>query len=190
MKYLIGVLLASTLALPLAAQTPSSSPPAAITYTAKHPPRFEDFPVSERWDRARAPVQLTTSSERMFRTELTDASEGGPNFAGHYTFAIWRCGSNCAAGAVIDLRTGRVFPPPLGAHGDGWGRWCIAAGLFDGAAIDFQVNSRLVVIKSGLNFSEERNVNVPDEDYFVWEDNRFRQLLHVSGKQHSGVTSQ
>ncbi len=62
--------------------------------------------------------------------------------------------------------------------------------MFNGAAIDFRINSRLVVVKAGLNHSEARKANVPDEHYFVWEDNRFRQVFHLSGKQLSTAKSQ
>jgi len=54
--------------------------------------------------------------------------------------------------------------------------------VFAAAAVDFRLNSRLAVVKSGINYSEALKANVPDEYYFVWEDNRFRQLLFLSGK--------
>jgi hypothetical protein len=49
----------------------------------------------------------------MFRTRLTDAAKESPNFAGHYRFTIWGCGSECISGAIIHLETGKVFSPPL-----------------------------------------------------------------------------
>jgi len=153
-------------------------------FDAKHPPRFEDFPVADTWDQQRAPLKLVTSSERMFRTQLTNAAKEKPNFAGHYRIAMWGCGSNCAAGALIDLETGAVFQPPRATpNATGWDHWIIGAGMMADAAIAFFVNSRLVVVKGGLNYSETLNTNVPDVYYFVWEQNRFRQLLFISGKQ-------
>jgi len=70
------------------------------------PPKFEDFPATEQWSGKSAAVKLTSRSETMFRTRLTEASLEKPNFAGHYRFAFWGCGSNCAAGAIVDLETG------------------------------------------------------------------------------------
>lgn len=34
----------------------------------------------------------------------------GLNFAGHYCFVYWGCGSNCQDSAVVDLITGIVYP--------------------------------------------------------------------------------
>jgi len=151
--------------------------------SAKRSPVFEDYPVSELWHGTTAPLKLTTRSERMFRTNLTNAAKGPPNFAGHYRFTFWGCGSLCGAGALIDLQTGEVFPPPLGANGNGWEHWIMSPAFFDSFGIDFRSESRLVIIRTGINYSERLQKNVPDVYYFVWEANRFRQLLFVSGKQ-------
>ena len=54
--------------------------------------------------------------------------------------------------------------------------------FFEGAGVDFRLDSRLVVVKGGINYSEALKANVPDVYYFIWEEGRFRQLLYVSGK--------
>jgi hypothetical protein len=144
-------------------------------------PQFEDYQVAQTWHGAPVPVKLTTPSERMFRTNLTNAAKETPNFAGHYRFTIWGCGSNCAAGAVIDLQTGRVYAPPLGGKGDGWSRWIVSSAMMADAAIDFHPDSRLVIVRRGINYSERLKASVPDVYYFVWEGDRFRQLLFISG---------
>jgi hypothetical protein len=138
-------------------------------FDAKHLPRFEDFPVTEHWDGVPAPVRLATRSERMFRTRLTQAAKEPPNFASHYRIVIWGCGSNCRAGAVVDLKSGVVFPPPLSSGGEGWNRWGIGSEEIE-HDIDSRPNSRLAIVNS---------MDVPDVYYFVWEGNRFRQVLHV-----------
>jgi hypothetical protein len=150
-------------------------------------PRFEDFPLTENWNRPSVPLKLITRSERMFRTQLTNAAKEPPNFAGHYRLTFWGCRSQCGAGAVIGLQTGLVFPPPLDAHEDGWDRWIKSPALFEGSAIDFRRDSKLVVLKGGINYSEVLKANVPDVYYFVWEHSRFRQLLFISCKQPSNV---
>jgi hypothetical protein len=169
---IVGALLAATQSTGL-----------AQTSEAKQPPHFEGYPVTEIWHGTPAPLKLTTRSERMFKTQLTKAVNEPPNFAGHYRFAIWGCGSDCGAGALIDLKTGEVFQPPLGAHGHGWDHWIISAALFEGSGVESHPESRLVIIRSGINYSERLQRNVPDVHFFVWEDNRFRQILFVSGKQ-------
>jgi hypothetical protein len=161
-----------------------SARPQTVSFEAKHPPRFEDFPVAEKWDQLPSPVRLRNPSEKVVQTELESGAMEPPNFAGHYRFTIFRCGSECAAGAVINLKTGEVFQAPLATkNGNGWERWIISTGMFDGAAIEFRVESRLVIVFCGRNYSERLQKNVPDAYYFVWEGNRFRQLPHVSGKQ-------
>lgn len=182
MKAPLHVVVVSALAIFAAAQ-PQSSPISANTYDAQHPPRFEDFPAAEEWSQERVPVKLSTRSERMFQTQLTNAAGEPPNFAGHYRLAFWGCGSMCGAAAVVDLQTGSAFPPPLGDHGDGWDRWIMTPAFAEDSGVDFRLDSRLVVVKGGINYSDAVQKNVPDEYYFVWENNRFRQLLFISGKQ-------
>ena len=176
--------MACVLAVSAWAQQPNPRPPQTPKFDSNRLPRFEDFPVVETWNRPPAPLKLTTRSERMFRTQLTNAARDLPNFAAHYRIAYWGCGSNCSAGALVDLQTGDVFPPPLAkANGNGWERWIMCTACFDGANDEFHLDSRLMIVRCGLNYSERLAKNVPDVYYFVWEDSRFRQLLHISGKQ-------
>jgi len=107
----------------------------------------------------------------MFRKQLTSAAGQPPNFAGHYRFALWGCGSNCAAGAVIDLQTGEVFQPPLApANGNGWERWIISAGMMEDSGIEFRPDSLLVIVRSGIH------KNTSDIRYVLWEGTHFRLL--------------
>lgn len=77
------------------------------------PPRFERYPVKEIYKGRVAPVRLDTRRARMFRTRLREDSRGGVNFAGHYAVVFWGCGTGCAQVAVVDVKTGRVYWPPL-----------------------------------------------------------------------------
>ena len=171
----IGAFILVIVAFSALAQTPF--------YDTKHPPQFEDFPIAEKWTPPAVAVRLTTASEKMFRTNLTNASKEPPNFAGHFRFTFWGCGSNCGAGAVVDLSTGSVFPPPLGGKDGGWDRWIISSGFLEGSGVDYRLNSRLVVVKCGFNYCDGDKANSPDRYYFVWESGRFRRLLFVSGKR-------
>jgi hypothetical protein len=48
---------------------------------------------------------------REYPTVLRRALKDPANYAGHYTVAIWGCGSSCLMFAVIDRETGRVITP-------------------------------------------------------------------------------
>ena len=54
--------------------------------------------------------------------------------------------------------------------------------FFESSAVDFRRESRLVVVKCGINYSEILKTNVPDVYYFLWEHDRFRPLLNILGK--------
>jgi hypothetical protein len=154
-----------------------------LKYDAKRPPHFQDFPATEIWKQPPAPLKLATGSERMFRTQLTNAAKRPADFAGHYTMAFWGCGSNCSAAALIDLKMGAVYQPPLATpDANGWDRWIMCPGSFEGTGDEFHVDSRLMIVRCGMNYSEQLQKNVPDTWYFLWEQNGFRQLLYISGK--------
>ena len=146
-------------------------------------PRFEDYPAREVWQGKPPSLKLVTHSERMFRTRLTEAANQAPNFAGHYRITYWGCGSNCSAGAMIDLRTGDVYQLPLATpNGSGWERWIECTACFDETGEDVHVDSSLMVSRCGLNYSERLHKNVPDTYYFLWEGATFRRLLFIPGK--------
>jgi hypothetical protein len=185
-KVPLHIISVSTLALATLApaQPQSPRPSATVKYDANHPPRFEDFPVAEKWNQERASLKLSTGSERMFRTQLTNAAKEPPNFGGHYRITYWGCGSVCSAGALVDLHTGDAFPLPLAKpNGTGWEKWIMCTASFEGTGDEFHIDSRLMIVRCGMNFSESLKKNVPDLYYFVWENNRFRQLMFISGKQ-------
>ena len=142
-------------------------------------PRFEDYAVIQIWHGTPAPIQLVTPAERTFRTRLTSASKEPANFAGHYRFAIWGCGSECISGAIIDLETGNVFSPPFAKDNSTAMHFSVCQSAYENSGIDFRVNSRLLVLRCGLKYSERLQTNVPDGYYFVWEGERFKEILHV-----------
>jgi hypothetical protein len=90
-------------------------------------PRFEDFPAAEVFRGEPAQPVLTTVEEQRYRTVIRrgvsmgwgakDGTTGrelaapGPNFARHYVIVTWGCGSPSLMKAIVDLKTGCVFPP-------------------------------------------------------------------------------
>jgi hypothetical protein len=97
-------------------------------------PRFEDYPVNEIFREALAEPILKSPEERRFRTVIRQgvskgwgAEDGisskhidvpGPTFAGRFVIVRWGCDSPCLMAAIVDAKTGRVFPPPF-HHGPG-----------------------------------------------------------------------
>jgi hypothetical protein len=106
----------------------------ALAQNTDAPPRFEDFAVKQAFTGTPAAPLLTTPEARRYRTVIrqgvskgwgvADGATGkelampGPNFAGHHVIVTWGCGSPCLMMAIVDLKTGRVFPPPF-HHGPG-----------------------------------------------------------------------
>lgn len=89
----------------------------------KSEPKLDNYPVTETWQGHAASVQVTSRSEHQFRTQLRKAAQKPPDFAGHYRFAFWGCGTQCVGGALIDLETGKVFQPPLAPKTSGEEHW-------------------------------------------------------------------
>jgi hypothetical protein len=159
---------------------PMAPQPQATRSPAPPPPRFEDFPVDERWNGPNAPIKLVTRSERMFRTQLTEGSKGPPTFAGHYRFTGWGCGSVCAAGAIIDLKTGTVYPPPGGGKLEGWDRWIFSHGFVDGPFDEYRLNSRLIIVRKQAMDPAKQTLT-----FFEWTGDGFRKVAQVLEKRPS-----
>src|ERR1017187_5236638 len=157
---LTGIVLAAD------AQSPTKLPP------------VEDYPASRNWSGENAPLNLVLPSERVFKTRLAKAASEKANFADHFRFTSWGCGSNCAAGAFVDLETGRVIQPPLTAGTAGWDRWMFCWQAFQGAGVWTRPDGRLLIIRCGKALIERLDDVVPDTYYFIWEGSRFKLVAH------------
>lgn len=91
-------------------------------------------------------VRLETQLARMYNTRITETySSEGVNFAGHYCFVSWGCGSPCKMSAIVDAQTGKVYPGPNGTLG-----------------YTFKTDSRMVL----LNKPEDGSVFFPKAGYY------------------------
>jgi len=150
--------------------------------TERRLPRFQDYAVSESevFRGPAAALKLPASAASDVRAKLTENATGQPNFAGHYEFVTWGCGTNCTAGAIVDFKTGIVYSPPLNERTRwlpeyrGWG---ICAASWDGPW-EARIDSRLIVISCGWNY-DAQGKNWPDVYYLVWRENQFNELLHI-----------
>ncbi|HNW98027.1 MAG TPA: hypothetical protein PKK00_06420 [Bacteroidales bacterium] len=72
---------------------------------------FGDFPVDTMFKGLKAPLDLKSHKlGKMFRTAITTTyNKEGVNFAGHYCFVEWGCGSGRQESVVIDVRTGKIY---------------------------------------------------------------------------------
>ncbi len=83
---------------------------ASAAASAQPLPRFEGYPANNIFKNEPAPVDLASNPKAsQFRTRLQASAKEGPNFAGHYTFIDWGCGTGCTSFAIVDAKTGGVL---------------------------------------------------------------------------------
>lgn len=69
---------------------------------------YEIYKTTRAWNGTRRDPVLDTPFKRKFKTVLTEASKGRPDFDGKYVVASWGCGSECKSVAIIDIETGAI----------------------------------------------------------------------------------
>jgi len=108
-------------------------------------PQPGDYPAGEIFRGRAAKVDLRPKESREYRTRLKEAASQPANFAGHYVLAKWGCGSSCAHGAAVDLKSGKVVFLPGTVC-------CWPIELPENfEPIEFKLQSRLVVLNGQLN---------------------------------------
>lgn len=138
------------------------------------PLRFRDFHVAVPAPRTPAAPVLDSNDAKMFRTVLRAAAAQGPNFAGHYTVAVWGCGSSCSDFVIVDAVSGRVtFDNALRAI-SGIYVWGVADGY---NSLRFRRDSRLLVILGAPNEDETRD----GVGFYDWTGVSLKLLRFVPG---------
>jgi hypothetical protein len=142
---------------------------AGQVFSQQRLPRFKDYPVSDFFTGANAPLVLKRD-DRMFRTRLREASREKPNFAGHYILTFWGCGTSCVMGAVVDAKTGRVY----------WWNFTVCCWPNDVddkfEPIEYRLNSSLIVF-SGARNEKEGDVGA---HFYRFDRGRFVHLRSIS----------
>jgi hypothetical protein len=134
---------------------------------AQDAPRFSDHPVTQIYRGKSAPPRLTTPEARQFRTRLREAAAGKANFAGHFIVAKWGCGTSCATGAIIDVRSGAVTMLPFTV--------CCSRETYDDFdSFAYRLDSRLIVFLGQRNEEGENGYH-----YYVFDKGRLRFLRTV-----------
>ncbi|MBX3165520.1 MAG: hypothetical protein KF900_13675 [Bacteroidetes bacterium] len=117
---------------------------------------FDDFKVNKIDNKRHAPLDLKSSNGASnFRTRLREGyNSDSANFAGHYTFVWWGCGSPCQSSLIIDRQTGKIYGGLVAANG-----------------YDYRVNSRMMI------------VNPPDTNGFYTNVSYLKPLIYVFNEQ-------
>ncbi|MCL4360373.1 hypothetical protein M1555_03920 [Patescibacteria group bacterium] len=105
-------------------------------------PKFEGSP---------SPVNFSNFPEaKTFDTRIKEVVAKGVNFAGHYTFVSWGCGTDCFGYAVIDVTSGNIIAFSKGEGGYHLG--------------DISVNSNVVIFEPVYAGQDRRYYQVRDEN--------------------------
>lgn len=145
---------------------------------AQKVPSFKSYAVKVGRKESKQPDLASNKNARMFRTNLRNAAKEGVNFAGHYVFTTWGCGTSCLESAIIDARTGKVFFPSI-LQGVGAG-FCDLPD--DTETLVYKSDSRLLIL-SGFKGGAQNDANEGcGIFYFEWTGANFKQIKFIPKK--------
>lgn len=139
-------------------------------------PRFEDYHVKEVYRGKPAQLQWPEwPNHDFFRTSITELTESGTNFAGHYAIREWSCGTNCRWLLMIDLKTGKFIGP------GGYGSLSLEYETQPDPTepITFRANSRLLIASGCFDIESLEKPVECGAKYFVLEKQKFRQIHYI-----------
>ena len=128
---------------------------------AQEPYPFEEYPAPTSFRGKPAAPILDSPKARLYRTTIRYAAKRGPDFAGHYTIAMWGCGSQCTHFVIIDAQTGRVYVPSVGVS-------------FSLAGPIYRLDSTLLVTEQEASMSGPNRL-----DYYNWSGSKLVHLKTV-----------
>jgi hypothetical protein len=121
---------------------------------------FSEYPAVVSGEKPAAP-KLETSLAREHVTIIRAAVRRGPNFAGHYTVAVWGCGTACGVYVIVDDHTGEVYEPPEISKG-------VDLGF---AEPGFRADSSLMVVANCPD-PTEYGFNNCERKFYKWDGSR------------------
>lgn len=136
-------------------------------------PAFEAFPAEDIYDGKPAKPVLEPDDDPDSRDSraILDTANRKPDFAGHYTFALWSCGSSCFGAALVDARTGEVFDTPFSGFAYGY---IYGVGIQDTfEPLQYRRDSRLLI---ATRCPQERRCGTRA---YEWDGKRFHLLKEV-----------
>ncbi len=147
-----------------------AGPPGPGSVTAKPRPavpQFASYPVAQVYTGPNAQPILDTPRKHAYRTRLRAAAAMKPDFAGEYVVATWGCGTACIAGAVVNVRTGRVTFLPGSVSG-----WGAVDTTFE--PVERRVGSSLIVLAGMINEQEPLGAH-----FYLFDGTTFRHIHTV-----------
>ena len=114
-------------------------------------PQFSNYPATQSESPSRHRL-IATPLTKNFKTAFAQAMRSPVDFAGHYVTTSWGCGTGCAAGAMVDVNTGKSYPLPS-------------------ADIITRPDSRLLVAKQYSSDGVEETV-----EFYVWTGKQFKLI--------------
>ena len=115
------------------------------------------------------PVDLSSHRQaRLYRTTLRRQAALGPNFAGHYTIAIWGTGTSTQAFAIVDALTGRVYfsdELPFVSWADWW------EGEY---GLKYRLDSNLLIVYGRRMEQDPKGIF-----YYLWDGKSLRHLKSI-----------
>jgi hypothetical protein len=135
--------------------------------------KFSDFKIANIYKgRLAEPILLADSKEYNYRTVIRESCKSqGVNFAGHYTIAIWGCGTECANMAIVDRITGEVYIDFSFQNGS-----TASEGEYGEL---FQKDSNLIIINSSLTDiipGYQRLSDYMKPEFYEWTGNGLKKL--------------
>jgi len=132
--------------------------------------QMELIPV-KKFDGKLAKVDfLTNPDAKSFYTSITTQASEGPNFAGHFNFASWGCGTDCVGFAVVDSNTGKIVRyVPFDE---------------DGNSYSYDINSRILVLNPKKDFEKYQGKTLEEisqnDDFLTGHIRKYYELVEGS----------
>ncbi|WP_340074086.1 hypothetical protein [Leptobacterium sp. I13] len=104
---------------------------------------FDDYKVPVYEGELADPDFGTNPWASMFSSRIEEACKGGINFAGHYTLAMWGCGTSCQQAMIVDRKTGKIYDAVTTSFG-----------------IDYRKDSKLLISNVGAIDTETGLIEV------------------------------
>ncbi len=145
---------------------------AAWQYASSPRMKFDQYAVREAFHGKPASPKLVTRYERLYRTRIRDGARKGPNFAGHFTVAVWGCGTGCYQFVIVDEKTGTVYVPSFESV-----EWSPAAEKEILWGLQYRKNSRLLMF-SGCPRGDEKRCGAY---YYEWNGKELVPIKIIHG---------